>query len=141
MVLKQSGWRWCSSCEGLFFSENGTRGRCVADSHGHDATGSANYLVALERSDRLEQEGWRWCRKCQGLFFGGHDTEGVCPADRGQHDASASGSYVLAGEAMEDSEQNGWRWCSRCESLFFAGSSCLLYTSDAADERSSVDLG
>ena len=32
-----------------------------------------------------------------------------------------------------------WSKCPSCEAVLYA--TCLLYTSDAADERSSVDLG
>jgi hypothetical protein len=41
---RQSGWRWCRKCQGLFFFGNQTSGVCAAGG-GHDAEGSAEYSV------------------------------------------------------------------------------------------------
>ena len=46
------------------------------------------------------------------------------------------GRYVLLGETIDDAAGEAFD-----KSAKLLGLGCLLYTSDAADERSSVDLG
>jgi hypothetical protein len=121
MKFGQPGWRWCSSCQGLFFAANNTMGRCPANVAGHDPMGSGAYVIDLGQSEVDGQQHWRWCRKCQGLFFAGHGSGGICPADHQPHDASDSGDYILHDSSMI-AGQHGWRWCAKCEGLFFAGS-------------------
>jgi hypothetical protein len=76
----QGNWRFCNSCQGLFFAGNG-RGRCPANPAGHDGTGSWNYRLPLPKAKLNGYGGWRWCDRCQGLFQSGQGN-GVCPADK-----------------------------------------------------------
>ena len=46
-----------------------------------------------------------------------------------------------AGIPLDPSFEEQKNIMMRCKGVFYACKSCLLYTSDAADERSSVDLG
>ena len=124
MEFGQSGWRWCSKCQGLFFAGNSTNGRCPADARGHDPSGSGAYLIDLEQSDTPGQDNWRWCGKCQSLFFNGHTSRGRCPAGQA-HDASTSGNYILHDRSSGLDGQNQWRWCRKCEGLFFNGGGTL----------------
>ena len=39
---KQAGWRWCRKCQGLFFGQNLTNGRCPSGG-AHDPTQSGDY--------------------------------------------------------------------------------------------------
>ena len=41
-LRKQAGWRWCRKCQGLFFGENLTNGRCPAGG-AHDPKQSGDY--------------------------------------------------------------------------------------------------
>jgi hypothetical protein len=120
MGTGQPGWRWCSRCQGMFFSGNNTSGRCPANTAGHDPSGSGGYSIDLEQSDASGQHNWRWCRKCQGLFFNGHASGGRCPTGQA-HDPGASGDYILHDSSSGLSGQNQWRWCRKCEGMFFAG--------------------
>jgi hypothetical protein len=43
-VNHQSGWRWCSKCQGLWFSGNPTDGRCPAGGP-HSSQPSGNYFL------------------------------------------------------------------------------------------------
>jgi hypothetical protein len=38
----EPNWKWCGKCQGLFFSGNGTEGKCPAG-EGHDGSDSLNY--------------------------------------------------------------------------------------------------
>lgn len=114
----QSGWSWCSKCQGLFFSVTGSR--CPAGS-AHSAAGSGNYILAKDGG--MGQPNWRYCSKCHGLHFKGTAaTAGLCPAG-GAHDPSQSGDYRL--EQSSGKGQGGWRYCKRCAGLFFSGGSAM----------------
>jgi hypothetical protein len=116
---RQSGWRWCKKCEGMFFGEfSGSDGKCPAGG-GHDKSGSGNYSVVINSPADPGQHFWRWCNKCQGMFYGGHGA-GRCPAGGG-HDSYGSGDYSLMQNVGAFGGQNNWRWCNRCQALFFAG--------------------
>jgi hypothetical protein len=118
-MARQNEWRWCSKCEGFFFSGNPTQGVCPSGG-AHDATQSGHYVALFGDVVPGAQDAWRWCQKCQGMFFAGNNTAGVCAAGGG-HDASQSGHYVVPfGDAVPPS-QSGWRWCRKCQGLFFGG--------------------
>jgi len=121
--VEQTGWRWCSKCQGLFFAGGASQGICPADRGAHDGAASGAYTLDDDAPHAGGQSSWRWCGKCQGLFFGGGAGQGTCPADGGGHDGSASGDYTLdfEGAAAPADAQSGWRWCDRCQGLFFAG--------------------
>lgn len=101
----QDGWRVCSLCNGLWWS--GLAGFCPADPAGHNAVGSAAYVLA-QTPLGIGQADWRFCQKCAGMFFADH-SDGVCPAG-GTHDASSSGNYVLPVPVRCDYRANpdGW---------------------------------
>jgi hypothetical protein len=93
---RQSDWRWCNKCQGLFFGGDVAASRCpTGGTHAAPAqSGSYNYSLPHDaRDDPGRQRDWRWCNKCQGLFFGGDVAASRCPAG-GTHAAPAqSGSY------------------------------------------------
>ncbi|MEA3016168.1 MAG: hypothetical protein QOI38_890 [Sphingomonadales bacterium] len=135
MGFFQTGWKWCSKCNGLFHSRNPAQGRCSGGgAHVGGASpyalfmepdGNAPFLPRIPAGPWLGQQGWRWCRKCQALYFAGNPASGACPAGGG-HDGSGSGHYVIdyLGRAgyRSDGErcQNQWRWCPRCQQLVYA---------------------
>jgi hypothetical protein len=117
LASDQSKWRWCSRCQGLWYSGNGTGGRCPSDANtGHTLAGSGNYV--LDYGVDVGQDDWRWCSKCQGLGYAGNGTEGKCPAGGG-HAFAGSGNYSL--RYNSNVGQNNWRWCSKCQGLWYAG--------------------
>jgi hypothetical protein len=120
-VLRQEGWKWCSKCQGLYYSgkpsSGSVGGKCPA-SGTHTDGGSANYILVLN-TNVPGQAGWRWCSKCQGLFFGGNPGS-KCPAGEA-HSDTGGGNYVLAHNSPDAPGQANWRWCKKCQGLFFAG--------------------
>lgn len=112
----QHNWRWCSKCQGLWFSGNSSRSRCPAGGT-HVATGSGNYSLVQKANSIPGQSNWRWCSKCQGLWFAGNSSQGRCPAG-GTHIRTGSGNYTLA--VQSGGGQTNWRWCSKCQGLWFA---------------------
>jgi len=119
--IRQSNWRWCNKCQGLFFAGH-NQGSCPAGgSHNHG--GSWDYTL-LANQNGYSQSNWRWCNKCQGLFFAGHN-QGSCPAG-GSHNHGGSWDYTVLhngtqGLSPGSSSQSNWRWCNKCQGLFFAG--------------------
>ena len=93
---RQSEWRWCDRCQGLFY------GPAVADSlcptggtHAPPAqSGSGNYGLPhdVPASPGMQSD-WRWCSRCQGLFFAGGAAAGSCPAGGGHALPAQSGSW------------------------------------------------
>jgi hypothetical protein len=47
-TLLQRGWRFCSKCNGLFFSGGGTAGVCPVDQGPHDGSASGDYALWAE---------------------------------------------------------------------------------------------
>ncbi|MEW6367681.1 MAG: carboxypeptidase-like regulatory domain-containing protein [Acidobacteriota bacterium] len=121
-TVGQTGWRWCSKCEGMHFITNGL-GPCPAGGT-HDVAGSSLYKLINNDFTADGQHWWRYCKKCKGLFYGGHETQGVCPAG-GAHDSSWSGDYCVIHNSTAAPGQQNWRWCSRCEGLFYGGHASL----------------
>jgi hypothetical protein len=97
---RQSGWRWCDKCQGLFYGPAVASSHCPAGGI-HSApgqSGSSDYSPfhnAAPNPDR--QSDWRWCDKCQGMFFGPRTADSRCPAgDTHRPPAqSHSGDYSL----------------------------------------------
>ena len=87
----QKGWGRCSKCHGLFFAQDGRKGRCPASSTGHESTGAMYQIHTCDAQGG--QPGWRWCSKCEGMFYSLTGTS-VCPAG-GAHDGSSSGTYFI----------------------------------------------
>lgn len=87
----QSGWRWCSKCQGLWFGPNQAASTCP-EGGTHSLTGSGNY--SLGNNAGAGQTDWRWCNKCQGLWFGPNQAASTCP-EGGTHNNVGSGNYHL----------------------------------------------
>lgn len=124
----QSGWKCCRKCNELSYAGGGVAG-CVAQEYTdrgpivHDFTGSADYMLMINKTNDGRQDLWRWCKKCQGLNYGAGNP-GPCLAG-GTHDNSGSGDYSLAVNGNAGENQNQWRWCSKCQLLSYEGySSC-----------------
>jgi hypothetical protein len=93
---RQSEWRWCNKCQGLFYGPHVGNSKCPAgDAHAAPAqSGSANYSLPHGAGDPSSQSDWRWCNKCQGLFYGPHVGNSKCPAGDA-HAAPVSANYSL----------------------------------------------
>ena len=119
----QSGWRYCSACQGLYFGPGQASSRCPEG--GEHAGSSGDYSLPMDVSPASDrQSGWRWCDKCQGLFFGPAHASSSCPAGGPHNPPQLSGSsdYSPYHNASEDSQrQSDWRWCSRCQCMFWGG--------------------
>ncbi|WP_049562653.1 hypothetical protein [Nonomuraea sp. SBT364] len=100
----QTGWRWCGTCQGLWYGGGPSLGHCPGrGSSGHWPFGPfpviSSYYVLEDIGNRDGpggQEQWRWCVKCGGLFFDGNSpgASGRCPKDNAHHSVTG-GSYVL----------------------------------------------
>ena len=100
----QSGWRWCSKCQGLFWGSAATDSYCPAGGQ-HIVTSDTYTYVLVFGTPTIAwtnaqgssytvaaQSGWLYCGKCRGLFYGhGTNSGGWCPA--GSHHLQASNSY------------------------------------------------
>jgi hypothetical protein len=109
MITAQHNWRWCSKCQGLWYSAAGpsphSTGKCPGGG-GHEVGISGDYVLYVDPDKKLNstlmgQRNWRWCAKCQGLWYAAagpspHST-GKCPAGGG-HEIGISGDYVLLGD-------------------------------------------
>ena len=108
-IIAQRNWRWCSKCQGLWYSAatQNPNGVCAAGGS-HSKAGSGDYALMGDPDGSfsatvLAQHKWRWCKKCQGLWYSGatQNPGGVCPAG-GSHEKAGSGDYAL----MADSDGN-----------------------------------
>jgi hypothetical protein len=96
----QTGWSWCSKCQGMFYGPQQSNSVCPAHGH-HDGSGSYKYVLLYggDWGDQF-QEDWAYCEKCKVLFYGYNQPSSVCPAG-GQHSDSDSYNYsILVGEGM-----------------------------------------
>lgn len=122
-VHLQDNWRWCSSCNSMFFGgRNAGRGKCAGNAEGHANVGSGNYLVYHDCPNLAgRQHPWRFCSKCSSLVWG--EVDGVCAAG-GAH-SHVSYDYYLPHvpdrQAVPDRGQDQWRYCSKCAALVYAG--------------------
>lgn len=121
--MEQTGWSWCTKCQGLFYSGNTQPTVCPAGG-AHDGSGSGAYSVDMNAdagSHAHGQPDWAWCTKCQGLGYGPGFGSSACPAG-GTHDGTGSGNYTLdfVGDDTPATEQQGWSWCHRCQGLFYS---------------------
>jgi hypothetical protein len=97
---RQTDWRWCDKCQGLFFGPNVTNSRCPtgATHTPPEQSHSGNYSLPHNVApDPSRQSDWRWCDKCQGLFFGPNVASSRCPtgATHTPPEQSHSGNYSL----------------------------------------------
>lgn len=92
----QPTWRWCSSCQGLFFGGNAATqaGQCPAG--GAHRVGQGNYLLAQSDPTGVADAGFSWCSACMGLHRSSGPL-GACPGG-GTHRTEGSGAYVLSVE-------------------------------------------
>ena len=122
----QSGWRSCSTCQGLYYGPGVAASRCPGGgTHVAPNPFSLDYGLPFNLpSEPDHQTDWRWCSRCQGLFYGPGFAVSHCPAG-GQHTAAAeSGSfeYSLPHSQRGDANlQSDWRWCNKCQGLFAGG--------------------
>ena len=122
----QSGWRSCSTCQGLYYGDGVAASHCPGGgTHVPPNPFSLDYGVPFNLPPEPDhQSDWRWCNRCQGLFFGPGAAVSHCPAG-GQHAAAAdSGSfdYSLPHSQRGDANlQSDWRWCNKCQGLFSGG--------------------
>lgn len=97
----QSEWRWCSKCNGMFFTGNETQGVCPKGD-AHDGSTSGKYVLryGVDKSDNADgvQGNWRRCKKCEGLFYPA-TAGGSCPAGK-DHDADTV-EYLIAHTTAE----------------------------------------
>jgi CubicO group peptidase (beta-lactamase class C family) len=115
----ESSWRWCTKCQGMFFSGGSTKiTRCPAGA-AHSSTGSLDYRLIRNSDFPYGQPEWRRCAKCTGLYYAGID-HGTCPAS-GTHDHTGSANYTLVLNSPYKEPQHDWRWCDKCQGLFYAG--------------------
>ncbi|MEW6364659.1 MAG: carboxypeptidase-like regulatory domain-containing protein [Acidobacteriota bacterium] len=111
----QTGWRWCSKCDGLSYIVGGV-GPCPGG--GTHATGASDsYVVVLNDPKASGVHGFHQCSRCKGLFHPTSDN-GVCPAG-GTHDATGSGDYCLIPSMDAEIGQEGWGFCSKCQGVFY----------------------
>jgi hypothetical protein len=134
---RQSDWRACRKCQGLFFGPFG--GRCPAGD-AHDPAGSFNYGAIFDCTPGRQMQGdWRACRKCQGLFFGPFG--GRCPAGDA-HDPAGSFNYgIMNGLSPTNGVQLDWRACRKCQGLFFGPFGGRCPAGDAHDAAGSFNYG
>ncbi|QDQ09412.1 hypothetical protein [Streptomyces spectabilis] len=97
---RQSGWRWCDRCQGMFFGPGVVNSHCPAGGAHADPgqSGSSDYSPYHNAAqDPGRQSDWRWCDKCQGLFFGPGAPNSRCPAGDTHRlpELSRSGDYSL----------------------------------------------
>ena len=124
-------------CNGLFYTQNSSKGVCSSGRRIHDSEGSGRYVVHLNASPIAGQPGWRWCaryRECSS-------SEVVASASARREEPTApteAADYILIG-SDRGKGQNLWRWCSLCQGLFFNGNGLGLCPSGG--EHSGKDSG
>jgi hypothetical protein len=115
---RQSEWRFCQECHGLFFNGNAKKGSCPT-SKGHQAQGLDFVLPHDLPSTATAQDRWRLCGKCNLMFYEGY-TGGSCPAG-GSHEANGAVFTLPHSIAPTASSQGNWRYCDKCHAMFFNG--------------------
>jgi hypothetical protein len=123
---RQSDWRWCRKCAGLFWAAGqSTAGTCPAGEAHEKATGG-DYTLTRNMPDAPGQHDWRYCHRCSGLFWASEQAaSGTCPAG-GQHAQDGSGDYALLMDAAGAAGQNDWRRCHKCAALFWSGAQAAV---------------
>jgi hypothetical protein len=86
----ESGWRWCTNCEGLWY-EPGEPAPCPRGGT-HVSAGSAPYELVYDLPGFPYQPGFRRCRRCRGLAHSA--STGACSAGGG-HDYTGSPDYTM----------------------------------------------
>jgi hypothetical protein len=111
----QTGFRYCSKCQGLFLGPNAA-GECPGGAQ-HEPSG-AIYTVG-DQVWGVSHGSWYWCSQCQGVFENSWGS-GVCPAPgRGGHRFSVGASAWLLNESPQAGQQTGWWRCQKCCGLFY----------------------
>ena len=114
VLTTESGWRWCSQCQGLFYAAS-DHGVCPAGGS-HEIGSNDNYSMVFA-SNTFGFAGWRWCNKCQGMFYAKKEP-GICPAGE-RHDSDGSGEYALPLSTSNALGEEQWRWCNKCQGLYY----------------------
>lgn len=120
-MTRQTGWRRCSKCLGMFYAFNDTRGSCPGGGD-HNAVASPGYGIDYGEgyADGF-QGGWRWCSRCQGLFYGREATgSGACSGNGSGGHVFGTNQYHVRMQFIAGETEAGWRHCVQCEGLHHA---------------------
>jgi len=124
---KQTNWRFCVNCCGMFFDGSPEKGTCPQDpSKGHVAMG-VNFMLTHDVGEDPQHQGnWHICLKCLGMVYWRPGLgKGYCPKEingNHEHDLTAGYTFVLAHDIPADSQNQGdWRFCGHCSGLFWSG--------------------
>lgn len=93
---RQSDWRWCNKCQGLFYGPGAASSLCPAGGTHAPAAESGSWDYSLPHNvapNTFRQSDWRWCNKCQGLFYGRYVANSACMAGGTHAPAAESGSW------------------------------------------------
>lgn len=118
----QTGWRWCSQCHCMVYSDEASAGCPGGPNAYHNLSNSSDYgfsSVDEDGTGLAGQLGWKWCARCHGLFW----KAGACWDNPGVGHTVGSGSYdyyvEYSGYHTGGVYQTGWRWCRNCQCLFW----------------------
>jgi hypothetical protein len=129
----QDGWRWCYSCQGLFFATSGPS-KCPAhvddEDESHWDINSGKYRLKFSVDGGRGQDQWAYCSACGGLFHlsnGGGD----CPARPAGFPHIGNGPFYYRIEYTDGRDDPGgqedWRFCIHCNGLYFSGNQTQGY--------------
>jgi len=110
----QQGWKYCSKCQVLCWSEMG--GVCQLDGQSHNFSGSGTYSVLYNDGTAPAQPTWLFCTRCGELIYGGTADLGTCPASGAHTPLTGDGAYDYQ---LFQNPQAGWKFCHYCRALFF----------------------
>lgn len=136
------GFRWCSRCQSLWFSNGGNNGHCPVEdwfNHSHYQNGSNLYKLRLSSEQGHGQGGWHWCATCKAVWSLGMSPTGAfnlgfCPNNPlGGSAGHRNGELIITpdgtswdsfrmefdGDNNGPGAQRGWRFCRKCNVLFF----------------------
>ena len=115
----QNEWRFCATCNGMFYNGYPEKGHCPAGG-GHTAAGYDFVLPYDTPPGPHAQDMWRFCDRCHGLFFDGYPDKGRCPAGDGHR--AAGFTFVLPHDVPgTPTAQTEWRYCGACHGMFYDG--------------------
>ncbi|MBF6076614.1 twin-arginine translocation signal domain-containing protein [Nocardia beijingensis] len=122
-----SGFRWCSRCQNMWFAWGDDQGHCPVShlwDHSHYQDGSAVYWFVDEQpeigQDRAGMLGLKWCGTCKAAYFS--FDRGVCPNNSEGHTPSAETYRIetdLQPPLSDFPKQPGWNRCTKCQVLYF----------------------
>ena len=120
----QSGWLYCTHCQGFWWHGNGKSGVCYGnDYQGHATSPSSAYYVKFATAGGGGQSGWYYCAQCQLMHYGSGSV-GNCPVGVGtRHTSYGSSNYRIETSTSNDGSggQHNWRYCSQCRGIWWDG--------------------